>query len=242
MVTLRMSPYLILGTPFCLHCVTQNDIEERLDTKPQSDQAAKVDDGATAAAAASDPATANDAAAARSPPSSPDLERRLAALEEQLAAQQAASASQPPRDVSTPLPTATREATEGGAPAAAALGVDLGPQLQELIVGHSALAATVAGLQQELEAKPSRGELDLKANRSELDAMLRAGAPVAADGAAAAPALAVADDGSVDSGALADAVNKAGAELAALRGQVAVLAERLGGKVRNREKGGHGQI
>ncbi len=255
--TCRLQPYLLCTAILCIvqvpclrsflfypSCVTQNDIEERLDTKPQPDQAAKADDGATAAAAASDSATtANDAAAAPSSPSGPDLERRVAALEEQLTAQQAASASQPPRDVSTSPPAGTREATEDGPQAAAAPGLDLGSQLQELVAGHSALAATVAGLQKELEAKPSRGELDLKANRSELDAMLRAGAaPVAAEGEAAAPALAVAEDGSVDSGALADAVNKAGAELAALRGQVAVLMERLGGKVRRREKGGQGQV
>lgn len=80
--------------------------------------------------------------------------------------------------------------------------------------------------------------------RSELDALLKAGvSPAAAaggDAASAAPALAVGADGLVDSGALVEAVNRAAADVAAVRGQVAVMADRLGGKVRNR--GGHGHV
>ncbi|KXZ56431.1 hypothetical protein GPECTOR_1g384 [Gonium pectorale] len=180
----------------------QEELESRLDAKQDRDQGA-----ADASAAASSDAVA-------------DLERRLADLEqrvEQSAAQTAAAAE--------------RDAADDTAASQEPAGPDLGSQLQELLAGHRALAATVSGLQNELESKPSRSELDQKANRSELDALLHSGVgAAAASNAGKAAPLEVAADGSVDSSALAEAVNKAAAEVAALRGQLAVLQDRMHAK------------
>ncbi|KAG2455112.1 hypothetical protein HYH02_000932 [Chlamydomonas schloesseri] len=178
----------------------QDDLESRLDTKQDRDQA-------TSAAAA-------EASAAEHAEALGDLGKRLGELEERVAAQEAAA----------PAATAAAAST----PDASAM-ADVTAQLQELQRGQEALAASVSGLQSELDAKPSRAELEGKASRSELDALLKAGAAPSA-AAAAVPALAVGADGSVDNSALVEAVNRAAADVAAMRGQVAVLADRLGAK------------
>ncbi|EFJ44837.1 hypothetical protein VOLCADRAFT_106223 [Volvox carteri f. nagariensis] len=180
----------------------QDDMESRLDTKQDRDQA--TPDGTEADAGANDvPAGGSKA----------DLESRLAALEQRV----------------EQLPT-TSAHDEAEHAEASSPGPDLNSQFQELLAGHRALAATVSGLQHELESKPNRAELDLKANRSELDALLRAGVSMATVGDAVPPALSVQADGSVDNAALVEAVNKAAAEAAAMRGQVAVMQDRLQGK------------
>ncbi|PNH12269.1 hypothetical protein TSOC_000760 [Tetrabaena socialis] len=139
-----------------------------------------------------------------------DLEQRLATLEQR------------------------QEAADAAAAADGAASPSSGEQLAELLAGQHALAATVAGLQHELEAKPSRAEVDQKANRSELDALMRAGAVGAAPGGGGgdgeAPALEVGADGSVDNGAVVNSLNKTAADLAALRGQLLVLQDRVEGK------------
>ncbi|GLC35979.1 hypothetical protein PLESTB_000525600 [Pleodorina starrii] len=189
----------------------QDDIESRLDTKQDRDQtpAEGADAGTSGDSADADPS--------RDPVA--DLERRLATLEQRMEQLPAASASN------------SGEADEAaGAEPATPSGPDLNSQFQELLAGHRALAATVSGMQHELESKPNRGELDLKANRSELDALLRAGVSMNQVGDAAPPVLAVKADGSLDNAALVDAVNKAASEVAAMRGTVAVLNDRLQNK------------
>ncbi|KAG2440350.1 hypothetical protein HXX76_004455 [Chlamydomonas incerta] len=187
----------------------QDDLESRLDTKQDRDQAA-----AEAAEAGAGPGSAAELG---------ELGKRLEQLEERVAAQEAAAPA-----------TAAAAVSHEASTAAAAAPSDVAAQLQELRQGQEALAASVGGLQSELDTKPSRAELEGKANRSELDALLKAGvSPAAAaggDAAAAAPALAVGADGSVDSGALVEAVNRAAADVAAVRGQVAMMADRLGSK------------
>ncbi|GIL72562.1 hypothetical protein Vretimale_4311 [Volvox reticuliferus] len=185
----------------------QDDMESRLDTKQDRDQAPAED---ADAGTGSSEAVANDPLAA--------LESRLTALEQRIEQLPSTSASD------------ETEAAE-----AAPAGSDLNSQFQELLAGHRALAATVSGLQHELESKPNRVELDLKANRSELDALLKAGVSVATVGDNLPPALSVKADGSVDNAALVEAVNKAATEVAAMRGQVAVIQDRLQGKA---EQGG----
>ncbi len=185
-------------------------METRLDTKQDRDQAPA--EGAESAAAAEPAEDAPSGMVA-------DIESRVVALEQRI--QQ--------------LPTAVASAeAEEAAPEPASSGPDLNSQFQELLAGHRALAATVSGLQHELESKPGRGELDLKANRSELDALLRAGVSMTAMGEAGPPVLSVKADGSLDNAAMVEAVNKAAVEVAAMRGQVAVLQDRLQGKVRDR--------
>ncbi|GLI68785.1 hypothetical protein VaNZ11_013278 [Volvox africanus] len=179
----------------------QDDMESRIDTKQDRDQAPAEDTGPSEAAAI-DPLAA--------------LESRLATLEQRV----------------EQLPSASDEAEAADA---APAGSDLNSQFQELLAGHRALAATVSGLQHELESKPNRVELDLKANRSEIDALLRAGVSVATVGDNLPPALSIKADGSVDNTALVEAVNKAAADVAAMRGQVAVIQDRLQGKA---EQGG----
>ncbi|GFR41375.1 hypothetical protein Agub_g2058, partial [Astrephomene gubernaculifera] len=177
----------------------QSDMEVRLDTKQDRDQA--------------DPVDPNEA--------NLELERRVAALEQQV------EQMGPTTSGSTDAEEVAAEPRNDGP--------DLNTQFQELLAGHRALAATVSGLQHELDSKPNRGELDLKANRSELDALLRAGVSAAPVGDVAPAQLAVGADGSVDNSALVEAVNKAAAEVAAMRGQVAVIQDRIQNKA---EQGG----
>ncbi|KAG2499133.1 hypothetical protein HYH03_002716 [Edaphochlamys debaryana] len=217
----------------------QDDLASRLDTMGQWDQskpdgssapgADAADGGEASADGAGNPPAADSSTAASSPASTGDLERRVAALEQRMGTSGDATAAAADGAAAGADADADADAAGADGADAAPAGPDLGSQLQELIAGHRALAATVSGLQHEVEAKPSRGELDAKANRSELDALLRAGVSPGA-GAGAAPALEVADDGSVNNAVLVEAVNQAGSEVASVRAQVAVLLDRMDAK------------